>query len=31
VFTKTEYAYLPQARRFFGAYPGHAFTLITRL
>jgi predicted transposase YbfD/YdcC len=31
VFTKTKYAYLPQARRFFDAQPTLAFTLITRL
>ena len=31
VFTKTNYAYLPHARRFFDAHPTHAFTLITRL
>jgi len=31
VFTKTKYAYLPHARRFFDAHPALAFTLITRL
>lgn len=31
VFTKTHFAYLPQARRFFDAHPSHAFSLITRL
>lgn len=31
VFTKTKYAYLPHARRFFDAQPAHAFALITRL
>lgn len=31
VFTKTQFAYLPQARRFFDAHPAHAFSLITRL
>jgi len=31
VFTKTDYAFLPQARRYFDAYPKRAFTLLTRL
>jgi predicted transposase YbfD/YdcC len=31
VFTHTQFAYLPLARRFFDAYPAHAFTLISRL
>jgi len=31
VFTKTNYAYLPHARRFFDAHPCQAFALITRL
>lgn len=31
VSTKTKYAYLPQARRFFDAHPFLAFTLLTRL
>jgi len=31
VFTKTQFAYLPHARRFFDARPIHAFTLISRL
>ncbi len=31
VFTKTQFAYLPHARRFFDAHPSHAFSLITRL
>ena len=31
VFTKTKYAYLPQARRFFDAHPAQAFALISRL
>jgi predicted transposase YbfD/YdcC len=31
VFNKTQYAYLPQARRYFNAHPDHAFTLFTRL
>lgn len=31
VFTKTDYAFLPQARRYFDAHPDRAFTLITRL
>ena len=31
VFTKTDYAYLPHARRYFDASPEHAFALITRL
>jgi len=31
VFTKTKYAYLPHARRFFDAHPLQAFTLISQL
>lgn len=31
VFTKTQFAYLPHARRFFDAHPILAFTLISRL
>jgi hypothetical protein len=31
VFTRTNYAYLPQTRRFFNAFPKQAFTLLTRL
>ena len=31
VLTKTNYAFLPQARRYFDAYPKRAFTLLTRL
>lgn len=31
VLTKTNYTYLPQARRFFDAYPFRAFALIARL
>lgn len=31
VFTKTQFAYLPHARRFFDAHPSHAFALISRL
>lgn len=31
VFTKTQFAYLPQARRFFDAHPLDAFALIARL
>ena len=31
VFTKTNYAYLPHARRFFDAHPAIAFALITQL
>jgi predicted transposase YbfD/YdcC len=31
VFTKTQFVYLPHARRFFDAHPAHAFSLITRL
>jgi predicted transposase YbfD/YdcC len=31
VFTKTKYAYLPHARRFFDAHPALAFALISRL
>lgn len=31
VSTKTQFAYLPQARRFFDAHPSRAFSLITRL
>ena len=31
VFTKTQFVYLPHARRFFDAYPAQAFTLISRL
>ena len=31
VFTKTKYAYLPHARRFFDAHPAQAFALISRL
>jgi predicted transposase YbfD/YdcC len=31
VLTKTNYAYLPHARRFFDAFPAEAFALITRL
>jgi len=31
VFTKTQFAYLPHARRFFDAHPFHAFALISRL
>jgi len=31
VFTKTQFAYLPQARRFFDALPARAFALISRL
>jgi predicted transposase YbfD/YdcC len=31
VLTKTSYTYLPHARRFFDAYPLHAFALISRL
>ena len=29
--TKTEFAYLPHARRFFDAHPAQAFALVTRL
>jgi predicted transposase YbfD/YdcC len=29
--TRTDYAYLPQARRYFNAFPDQAFTLLTRL
>ena len=31
VLNKTDYAYLPHARRYFNAYPKRAFVLITRL
>jgi predicted transposase YbfD/YdcC len=31
VFTKTTYAYLPHARRFFDAHPSQAFALLTQL
>ena len=31
VLTRTDYDFLPQARRYFDAHPDHAFTLITRL
>lgn len=31
VFTKTQFVYLPHARRFFDAYPAQAFTLISQL
>ena len=31
VLTKTNYPYLPDARRYFDAFPNEAFTLITRL
>jgi hypothetical protein len=31
VFTKTQFAYLPHARRFFDAHPIQAFDLLTRL
>lgn len=31
VSTKTHFAYLPQARRFFDAYPARAFALISQL
>ena len=31
VLTKTNYSYLPEARRFFDAFPNKAFSLITRL
>jgi len=31
VFTKTHFAYLPHARRFFDAYPARAFALLSRL
>jgi predicted transposase YbfD/YdcC len=31
VFTKTKYAYLPHARRFFDAHPAHAFALLSQL
>jgi len=31
VVSRTDYAYLPQARRYFNAFPEHAFTLLTRL
>ncbi len=31
VFSKTQFAYLPHARRFFDAHPTHAFALLTRL
>ena len=31
VLTKTDHTYLPQARRFFNAYPDQAFSLITQL
>jgi predicted transposase YbfD/YdcC len=31
VLTKTDHPYLPQARRFFSAFPEQAFSLITRL
>jgi len=31
VSSKTQFAYLPQARRFFDAHPSRAFSLITRL
>jgi len=31
VFTKTQFASLPHARRFFDAHPSQAFSLITRL
>jgi len=31
VLTKTNYAYLPHARRYFDAFPTEAFALITRL
>ena len=31
VFTRTDYAYLPQARRYFNAFPERAFTILSRL
>jgi len=31
VFTRTDYAYLPQARRYFNAFPEQAFTILSRL
>ena len=31
VLTRTDYSYLPHARRYFNAYPERAFTLLTRL
>jgi hypothetical protein len=31
VLTKTKYAYLPHARRYFDAHPTEAFDLVTRL
>lgn len=31
VSSRTQFAYLPPARRFFDAHPAHAFTLLTRL
>ena len=31
VSSKTQFAFLPPARRFFDAHPAHAFTLLTRL
>jgi predicted transposase YbfD/YdcC len=31
VSSKTQFAYLPPARRFFDTHPAHAFTLLTRL
>ena len=31
VFTKTHFAYLPHARRFFDAFSAHAFALLSRL
>jgi predicted transposase YbfD/YdcC len=31
VSSKTQFAYLPPARRFFDAHPAHAFALLTRL
>ena len=31
VLTKTNYSYLPDARRFFDAFPAQAFALLTRL
>jgi hypothetical protein len=31
VLTKTNYSFLPHARRYFDAFPNRAFSLITRL
>ena len=31
VLTRTDYSYLPHARRYFNAYPERAFTILTRL